>query len=81
MDKILAKKNLIRFRHNYHNMSQKARMNNTPFTLAISAAVFGINNLPKTNFTNSTIRNNIKGLPCIIFGKQLVLKIIDELLE
>ena len=81
MNKILARRSLIRFRRQYHNMSQRGRMKGIPFTLTVAIDIFGTDNLPKTNFTNSTIRNNIKGLPCIIFGKQLVLKIIDELLD
>ena len=77
MNKILAKRSLTRFRRKYHSMSQKERMKGIPFSLTVAIDIFGTDNLLKTN---SAIHNNIKGLPCIIFGKQLVLKIIDELL-
>jgi len=69
IDKNFLKKELECYRNLYRK--QGYRLNGLPFSLYFCTKLFGIHDTP----TNEII------FPCKMFGKQLVLKIIDELLD
>ncbi len=84
-DKEVMRKQLQEFRANQGWLGIKYRLNNLPFNDC--HALFCVNEIPGKNLTRY-ITGNIKynyytymPSPCTIFGRNLVLKIVDELLD
>ena len=69
IDKHFLKKELEYYRNIDRN--QRYRLNGLPFSLDFCTKLFGM---------HDTLTNEIV-FPCTMFGKQLVFKIIDELLD
>ena len=72
IDKKRLREQLERFREKNQSYSVATRLIAVPFPFS-----FALFNMRRLHFKEETVER----YPCVVFGKQLVLKIIDELLD
>jgi len=81
LNKLIIHEELEEYRETHQFYSTTTRLRGIPFSCA--DIVFSINKIPRKNFTKRTgfSWKTITNSPCAIFGRNFVLKIVDELLD